>query len=98
MRVNISMDKEFLELVDDYAKKMHVSRSAFIVFACYEKMKSDKAMTLFPDYLDIAKRFGMSNYLPMESTEEFKKFMDSDSSSVDPASVYSTFFGSPDDK
>lgn len=37
-RVNVSFSNDLLTKIDDYAKKMGVSRSAFIAYVCAEKV------------------------------------------------------------
>lgn len=34
MRVNVNIDDDFLKEIDESAKKLHLSRSAFICFCC----------------------------------------------------------------
>lgn len=51
MRVNINMDQELLKAVDEQATKIHVSRSAYIAFACTQKIQNDKMLENMPDLL-----------------------------------------------
>lgn len=51
MRVNINMDEELLKAVDEQANKIHVSRSAYIAFACTQKIQNDKMLESMPDML-----------------------------------------------
>lgn len=51
MRVNINMDEELLKAVDEQATKIHVSRSAYIAFACTQKIQNDKMFESIPDLL-----------------------------------------------
>lgn len=51
MRVNINMDEELLKSVDEQANKIHVSRSAYIAFACTQKIQNDKMLESMPDML-----------------------------------------------
>lgn len=49
MRINITMDEELIKKVDEVAKKMFVSRSAYISFAVSQKMQADKMLDNLPD-------------------------------------------------
>lgn len=51
MRLNISMDEELVKKVDEAAKKMHVSRSAYISFAVSQKMQADEMLQNMPELL-----------------------------------------------
>ena len=48
MRINISLNEDLLKQIDVQAKKMNVSRSAYISNACSQKMQSDNFMNYLP--------------------------------------------------
>lgn len=52
MRVNITMDEELLSKVDEAARKMYVSRSAYIAFAVSQKIQSDEVLSNMPKLAD----------------------------------------------
>ncbi len=43
-RFNVSMKKNVVDMIDNYASEIGVSRSAFITFACVEYLKTRDAM------------------------------------------------------
>ena len=52
MRVNINMSEELVSKVDEIAKKMYVSRSAYIAMAVAAKMQQDNVIENIPDILN----------------------------------------------
>ena len=54
MRVNINMSEELLNKIDEKAKEMYVSRSAYISMALTEKMKNDNALNSMPELYKLA--------------------------------------------
>lgn len=50
MRLNINLDEELIRKVDEVAKKMYVSRSAYISFALSEKLRNDEIAENFPKF------------------------------------------------
>lgn len=55
MRINITMDDDLIKKVDEVAKKMYVSRSAYIAFAVSQKMQQDSLMENMPEMLQTMK-------------------------------------------
>lgn len=49
MRVNINLSEELVEKIDERAKAMYISRSAYIATALTQKMQADDAMTMLPE-------------------------------------------------
>lgn len=49
MRINISISEELCRQVDERAKAMFVSRSAYISTALAQKMQADDAMKMLPE-------------------------------------------------
>lgn len=49
MRVNINISEELCRQVDERAKAMFVSRSAYISTALAQKMQADDAMKMLPE-------------------------------------------------
>jgi len=47
------MDEELVKKVDEAAKKMHVSRSAYIAFAVSQKIQADEVFSNMPELLKI---------------------------------------------
>lgn len=48
MRLNINISEDLLALVDERAKSLYVSRSAYIAMALVQKMKSDDVLAKRP--------------------------------------------------
>lgn len=48
MKATISISEELLQKVDERAKAMYLSRSAFITMALTQKMQADDAMVMLP--------------------------------------------------
>ena len=55
MRININMDGELVKKIDEIAKKMYVSRSAYIAFAVSQKIQQDKTLDNMPDLVQTLK-------------------------------------------
>jgi len=53
MRLNINMDEDLIRKVDEAAKKMHVSRSAYIAFAVSQKIQFDEMLSNVPELLKL---------------------------------------------
>ncbi len=51
VKLSITMDEELLKKVDEQAKKMYLSRSAFISLSVVQKMQQDSALDLLPKLL-----------------------------------------------
>lgn len=51
MKVNINLDDSLVKKVDERAKAMYVSRSAYICMALAEKMKQDDLVATLPKIL-----------------------------------------------
>lgn len=49
MRINITISEELVRQVDERAKAMFISRSAYISTALAQKMQSDDAMKMLPE-------------------------------------------------
>lgn len=49
MRINITISEELVRKVDERAKAMFISRSAYISTALAQKMQADDAMTMLPE-------------------------------------------------
>lgn len=55
MRINITMKEQLVKKVDDVARQMGVSRSAFLAIAAARMIQSDKAIELMPELVDAVK-------------------------------------------
>jgi metal-responsive CopG/Arc/MetJ family transcriptional regulator len=49
MRINITISEELVRQVDERAKSLFVSRSAYISTALAQKMQADDAMRMLPE-------------------------------------------------
>ena len=49
MRVTVNLSEDLLKVVDERAKAMFVSRSAYISTALAQKMQADDAMKMLPE-------------------------------------------------
>ena len=49
MRVNVNLSEELVRQIDEKAKALFVSRSAYITMALAQKMQADDAITMLPD-------------------------------------------------
>lgn len=49
MRININMSDDLVKKVDERAKQMFVSRSAYISMAMSQKVQSDDLMDVLPE-------------------------------------------------
>lgn len=49
MRINITISEELVRQVDERAKQMFISRSAYISTALSQKMQADDAMRMLPE-------------------------------------------------
>lgn len=49
MRINVNISEELCQQVDERAKAMFVSRSAYISTALAQKMQADDAMKMLPE-------------------------------------------------
>lgn len=67
MRLNINMDEELVKKVDEAAKKMYVSRSAYISFAVSQKLKSDVAMDNLPKIIEV-----MNEAIHLDKTKKYE--------------------------
>lgn len=56
MRISITMNEKLVKLVDEVAKKMYVSRSAYIAFAVSQKIQADKMFENMPELVQTMKQ------------------------------------------
>jgi len=49
--VSVTLPKELIERIDVEAKKLYISRSAYIVTALAQKMQSEEIMKTLPDFV-----------------------------------------------
>lgn len=49
MKINITLSEELIKEIDQRAKAMYISRSAYIATALSQKMQADDAMLLLPE-------------------------------------------------
>lgn len=55
MRVNINISDDLLNQIDEKAKSLYVSRSAYITLALVQKLQSDSVIDTMPTLVEIAK-------------------------------------------
>lgn len=69
MRVSINIDENDLKLIDEKAKSMYMSRSAFMAYCAIQKIKSDMILSNLPNQSDLKEMFksmeAMINKLPL---------------------------------
>ena len=51
MRVNINMNEELVSRIDEIAKKMYISRSAYIAMAVTSKLQQDSILDNMPSII-----------------------------------------------
>ena len=56
MRVNINISDDLLKQIDEKAKSLFVSRSAYITLALVQKLQSDSVIDSMPTLVDLAKK------------------------------------------
>jgi predicted transcriptional regulator len=66
MRINITLSEELISKIDERAKAMYISRSAYIATALTQKMQADDAMTMLPE---LSKAINDAIKLQMEKAE-----------------------------
>lgn len=55
MRINITLSEELVSKIDERARAMYISRSAYIATALTQKMQADDAMTMLPELSKVMK-------------------------------------------
>lgn len=55
MRVNINLSEDLLKQIDEKAKSLFISRSAYISTALSQKLQSDKLMDNIPEIMQTMK-------------------------------------------
>ena len=55
MRVNINLSEELLNQIDEKARALYISRSAYIATALSQKLQSDKMMDSMPEIMQTMK-------------------------------------------
>lgn len=55
MRININISEELLAQIDEKAKALYISRSAYIATALSQKLQSDKLMGNIPEIMQTMK-------------------------------------------
>lgn len=51
MRVNVNINEDLLTKIDAAARKLHVSRSAYISLAVSDKLRQEEVLSSFPEML-----------------------------------------------
>lgn len=57
MTINVSLDEKLIEKIDERAKAMYISRSAYISMALAEKMRQDDLVANIPEMISLMKDF-----------------------------------------
>lgn len=55
MRVNINLSEELLNQIDEKARALYISRSAYIAASLSQKLQSDKMMDNMPEIMQTMK-------------------------------------------
>lgn len=55
MRININLSEELLKQIDERAKALYISRSAYIATALSQKLQSDKMFDNMPELMQTMK-------------------------------------------
>ena len=55
MRVNINLSEELLNQIDEKARALYISRSAYIATVLSQKLQSDKMMDNMPEIMQMMK-------------------------------------------
>lgn len=55
MRINVNLSEELIQKIDEKAKSMYISRSAYIATALAEKLQSDDVMNMLPEFTKVMK-------------------------------------------
>lgn len=72
MRLGINLPDELVEQIDERAKALYISRSAYIATALSQKLQSDKMMDNMPELMQTMKeafRISKQKSLPVGSDE-----------------------------
>lgn len=72
MRININLSEELLKQIDERAKALYISRSAYIATALSQKLQSDKMFDNMPELMQTMKeavRISKQKSLPAGSDE-----------------------------
>ena len=72
MRLGINLPDELVEQIDERAKALYISRSAYIATALSKKLQSDKMMDNMPELMQTMKealRISKQKSLPVGSDE-----------------------------
>ena len=56
-RINITLSDELLPLIDEKAKQLHVSRSAYIAVCVTRQMQMDEMATQLPNMIELMNYF-----------------------------------------
>lgn len=72
MQVNINMDKELIDKIDERAKKLYLSRSAYISMAVSKMLQNDELSEQLPKLFKNFNDFVLTNGFPdtAQSDEE----------------------------
>lgn len=72
MRININLSEELLKQIDERAKALYISRSAYIATALSQKLQSDKMLDNMPELMQTMKEavlISKQKSLPVGSDE-----------------------------
>lgn len=56
MRININLSEELVKQIDEKAKEMYISRSAYIATALAQKMQTDALSKQLPEFVLLAQQ------------------------------------------
>lgn len=73
MRVNVNIDDDFLKEIDESAKKLHLSRSAFICLSCSICMAMPFGMSTLSTKVNVWDTLIKGKPILLEDDEESEK-------------------------
>lgn len=68
-RFNINLDEKLLKLVDEKAKSLSITRTAYISIALSEKLRNDVAFEKIPEMLVAIQELNRKTVLVSDETE-----------------------------
>lgn len=68
-RFNINLDEKLLKSVDEKAKSLSITRTAYISIALSEKLRNDVAFEKIPEMLVAIQELNRKNVLVSDETE-----------------------------
>lgn len=70
MKFQVSMEKDLVEKIDDYAKKNYTSRSGFLALCATQYIQSKEFTSNLPQFIDVLKSAIESDNLDSDAKEK----------------------------